>query len=104
MALTVEQLGRTNVTGNRLTVALKITFDNSYPTGGEALDLTQYVNNIETVHIENMDGYLLEYDRANGKVLAFESGADGSNNDEVGNASSALNGKISFITVSGGRA
>ena len=104
MALTVEQLGRTNVTGNRLTVALKITFDNSYPTGGEALDLTQYVNNIETVHIENMDGYLLEYDRANGKVLAFESGADGSNNDEVANASSALNGKISFITVSGGRA
>ena len=104
MALTVEQLGRTNVTGNRLTVALKITFDDSYPTGGEALDLTTYVNNIETVHIENMDGYLLEYDRTNGKVLAFESGADGSNNDEVGNASSALNGKISFITVSGGRA
>lgn len=104
MALTVEQLGRTNVTGNRLTVALKITFDNSYPTGGEALDLTAYVNNIETVHIENMDGYLLEYDRTNGKVLAFESGANGSANDEVGNASSDLNGKISFITVSGGRA
>ena len=104
MALTVEQLGRTNVTGNRLTVALKITFDNSYPTGGEALDLTAYVSNIETVHVENMDGYFLEYDRTNKKVLVFESGADGSNNDEVGNASSALDGKISFITVTGGRA
>ena len=38
MALTVEQLGRTNVTGNRLTVALKVTFDDSYPTNGETLD------------------------------------------------------------------
>jgi len=104
MALTAEQLGRTNVTGNRLTVALKITFSGTYSTGGETLDLTQYVNNIETVHIENMDGYFLEYDRANGKVLVFESGADASANDEVANASGALANKVSFITVSGGRA
>lgn len=103
MALTVEQLGRTNVTGNRLTVALKITFDSSYPTGGEALDLTTYVSNIETVGIEVSGGYVFQYDRSNKKVLAYEAGADGAALDEVANATN-LSSTVTYVTVTGGRA
>jgi|TARA_B100002019_G_C20989343_1_gene459749 hypothetical protein len=103
MALTVEQLGRTNVTGNRLTVALKITFDSSYPTGGEALDLTAYVSNIETVGIEVSGGYVFQYDRSNKKVLAYEAGADGAALDEVANATN-LSSTVTYVTVTGGRA
>lgn len=103
MALTVEQLGRTNVTGNRLTVALKITFDSSYPTGGEALDLTTYVSNIETVGIEVSGGYVFQYDRSNKKVLAYEAGADAAALDEVANATN-LSSTVTYVTVTGGRA
>ena len=101
MALTVEQLGRTNVTGNRLTVALKITFDDSYPTGGEALDLTTYVNNIETVMVETSGGFVFGYDRTNKKLKAFEAGADGDALDEVDNATD-LSTTVTFISVTGG--
>ena len=103
MALTVEQLGRTNVTGNRLTVALKITFDSSYPTGGEPLDLTTYVENIETVGIEVSGGYVFQYDRTNKKVLAYEAGADSAALDEVTNATN-LSTVITYVSVTGGRA
>ena len=103
MALTVEQLGRTNVTGNRLTVALKITFDSSYPTGGEPLDLTTYVENIETVGIEVSGGYVFQYDRTNKKVLAYEAGADGAALDEVTNATN-LSTVVTYVSVTGGRA
>tara|TARA_R100001509_G_scaffold128481_1_gene81886 strand:- start:3773 stop:4084 length:312 start_codon:yes stop_codon:yes gene_type:complete len=103
MALTVEQLGRTNVTGNRLTVALKITFDDSYPTGGEALDLTAYVENIETVGIEVSGGYVFQYDRTNKKVLAYEAGADGAALDQVANATN-LSTVVTYVSVTGGRA
>ena len=103
MALTVEQLGRTNVTGNRLTVALKITFDSSYPTGGEPLDLTTYVENIETVGIEVSGGYVFQYDRTNKKVLAYEAGADGAALDQVANATN-LSTVVTYVSVTGGRA
>ena len=39
MALTVTKLGRTNVIGNRLSVALKVVPDDSWLAAGEALDL-----------------------------------------------------------------
>ena len=103
MALTVEQLGRTNVTGNRLTVALKVTFDDSYPTNGEALDLTAYVSNIETVHVEVSGGFVFQYDRTNKKLKVFEAGADGDALDEVDNATN-LSSVVTYVTVTGGRA
>ena len=71
MALTVTQKGRDNVIGTRKMIVLDITFDSSYPTGGEALDLTDYVGTIESVTIEQKDGYQFMYDRANKKVKVF---------------------------------
>ena len=103
MALTVLQLGRTNVTGNRLTVALKITPDSSWLAAGESLDLTTYVSNIETVHIESPGGYVFNYDRTNKKLLAYEAGADGAALDAVSDATN-LSSLSVYLTVTGGRA
>jgi hypothetical protein len=104
MALTVEQLGRTNVTGNRLSVALKVTPDDSWLAAGESLDLTAYVSNIETVHVESdIGGYVWAYDRSAKKILAYESGADGASLDAVADATD-LSGQTVYITVTGGRA
>ena len=103
MGLTVEQLGRTNVTGNRLSVALKITPDSSWPTAGEDLDLTAYVSNIETVHVESdIGGYVYAYDRSAKKLLAYEAGADGAALDVVDGAN--LSAQAVYLTVTGGRA
>ena len=104
MALTVEQLGRTNVTGNRLTVALKITPDSSWPAAGEDLDLTAYVSNIETVLVESdIGGYVFAYDRSEKKLLAYSAGADDDTGlDAVTNAN--LSAQTVYLTVTGGRA
>jgi len=71
MALTVTQKGRDNVIGTRKMIVLDITFDDSYPTGGEALDLTDYVGTIESVTIEQKDGYQFMYDRTAKTVKVF---------------------------------
>lgn len=76
MALTVTQKGRDNVIGTRKMIVLDITFDSSYPTGGEALDLTDYVGTIESVTIEHKDGYIFQYDRTNKKVKVFNNTLD----------------------------
>ena len=104
MALTVEQLGRTNVSGNRHTVALKITPDTSWPAAGEALDLTAYVANIESVHVESdIGGYVFAYDRSEKKLLAYSAGADDDTGlDAVTNAN--LSAQTVYLTVTGGRA
>ena len=104
MALTVEQLGRTNVTGNRHTVALKLTPTGNWPTAGEPLDLTAYVANIESVHVESdIGGYVYNYDRSAKKLLAYESGANGTALDAVDGATS-LSAQTVYVTVTGGRA
>ena len=112
MALTVAQLGRTNVVGNRLTVALKITPDASWLAAGEPLDLTTYVSNVESVNIESTGGYVFHYDRTNKKLLAYRSAAS----DQTPTADIAAAALVAvvdsvdlsalsiFITVTGGRA
>mgnify|MGYP003139151868 CR=1 FL=1 len=106
MALTVLQLGRTNVAGNRLTVALKITPDDSWLAAGEALDLTQYVTNIETVHIESPGGYVFNYDRTNGLLLAYYADNNASADSALIAVANAvdLSGLSVYLSVTGGRA
>jgi hypothetical protein len=58
-----------------------IAFDSSYPTGGEALDLTSYFDSLKVVLLETAAGYTLEYDNVNKKVKVFyadySTGTDG---------------------------
>jgi len=76
MALTVTQKGRDNVIGTRKMIVLDITFDGSYPTGGEPLDLTDYVGTIESVMIEQNGGFQFVYDRTNKKVKVYSQQLD----------------------------
>lgn len=115
MGVTVTQLGRNQVSGSRITVTLKVTFDASYTTGGgDDLNLTQYVPVIESVLIDpsGATGHVFQYDRDNSKIKAFiqeDSGAVGGADiplSEVAGAGpiGALNGAVIYITVTGTRA
>ena len=106
MALTVEQLGRTNVAGNRLSVALKITPDgDNYPSGGESLVLTDYVANIDTVHCEtSTTGIVASYDRANSKLMLWQTDASGSDSPLAQVVTGDMSSAIIYVTVTGGRA
>lgn len=58
-----------------------IAFDSSYPTGGEAMDLSSKFAALKLVLFENDAGYVFQYDYTNKKVLAYyydyDAGADG---------------------------
>lgn len=47
-------------------------FSNSYPTGGEAFDLSNYFpKGVIAVDIFPKGGYVFEYDKVNKKVIAY---------------------------------
>ncbi len=66
---------------------MRVTFDNSYPTGGEVLDLSDYLSTIEHVQVSaKASGYVIQHDHgtpAAGVLQAFEAGADAAPLDEV---------------------
>tara|TARA_R110002020_G_scaffold26498_1_gene85774 strand:- start:4205 stop:4552 length:348 start_codon:yes stop_codon:yes gene_type:complete len=115
MALTVTKLGRTNVIGNRLSVALKVVPDDSWLAAGEALDLPAEtgIGNIETVHIDSdIGGYVWNYDRSAKKLFAYNvAGQDQTPTADFAAAALVavanavdLSGQTLYITVTGGRA
>jgi hypothetical protein len=62
------------------------------------------VANIESVHVESdIGGYVYNYDRSEKKLLAYESGANGTALDAV-NGSTSLSAQTVYVTVTGGRA
>ena len=72
MAVTVEQQGRTNVSGNRLTVSLKVaTDDTSYDANSFPFKATDYVANPDMIHIEAVGGFQFVYNRAGETIEAF---------------------------------
>jgi len=88
MAISVSQPQRNDISGSRITAFLEVTLDNSYPTGGYALNLSDYVANPEqiTIHQSQLSGdqavlgYLFQYQDsatvADRKIMAFQKGAD----------------------------
>lgn len=83
MALTVAQVGNTAVMGNLKAVVADITFDSSYPTGGEDLNpSTLGLSFVRFLVSDGSEGYNLVYDYANSKLLAYGSTAG----TEVANA------------------
>jgi hypothetical protein len=72
MALTVSRLARGGFTDGLSAVVHEITFDDSYPTGGEALTAnTIGGGSVVAAFFEVEDGYVFRYDKANSKVLAY---------------------------------
>lgn len=71
MALSITSLKR-DVSGNKRLHAGKLTFDNSYPTGGESLTPANIgLHVIENITIISASGLTFEYDYTNQKVKAF---------------------------------
>lgn len=68
MGLTVSVVKRTVFGDQKVTIA-DITFDSSYPTGGEALNLQQLgLNTVNFMQIPSVSGYILEWDGTNKKI------------------------------------
>jgi hypothetical protein len=73
----------------------KVDFDASYPTGGEALTADDFgMQDIIAMIVLPKDGYVFEYDIANGKLKAFVPFDAGS--------SSAVAGANNTIVATGG--
>ncbi|MFN3652610.1 MAG: hypothetical protein ACK47B_23785 [Armatimonadota bacterium] len=88
MALTIAIRKRTS-RGNRKSVIADITFDNSYPTGGESLTAADLgMNTLDHVTPGAATGYVAHYDHANSKLIA-----------SAGNAQVANTTDLSAVTV-----
>lgn len=71
MALTVALKPRIKF-GNAYAVPADITFDSSYPTGGEALAPSAFgLNSISLLLAETAAGYMFHYDYTNSKLKAY---------------------------------
>lgn len=83
MALTVAQVGRSTVFGNKKVTVADITFDSSYPTGGEDLNPSALgLAFVDFLVADGANGYNMVYDYANSKLKAYGSTAG----TEVANA------------------
>jgi len=76
----------------------KISFDSSYPTGGESLDLTDRLKTVLAVFFENKGGYFFEYDYTNEKVKAYTPSVQ-HNHDFTGSALSAHSHKAFTVNA-----
>lgn len=86
--------------GKQRTVQGTITFDSSYPTGGEAFDpgLIGLVR-VSSFFFEMEDGFLFKWDAANEKILAFESGTASAALDEQDAATDLSGAVVRFLAV-----
>lgn len=73
MALTVAIQKRIKF-GNAFGVIADVTFDDSYPTGGESLTAAELGLNIVDVLIPEAyeDAHIIKYDYANKKLMLYE--------------------------------
>jgi len=73
-------------TASKFTIK-RIQFDDSYPTGGEAVSAGDL--GFKSLHMVICDtessGYVAQYDYSNEKIEMWEAGADGAALDEVAN-------------------
>ena len=71
MAVTATEFFKSEVEGRRMHV-YKLAFDDSYPTGGEAIAAGDVgLTRIDDAIIAPTDGYVFSWDRTNGKILAY---------------------------------
>ncbi len=80
-----------------------VTFDSSYPAGGEVFDISAYLSGSPNVRCSGDDGYEIQHDRgtaAAGKLLAYEAGADTAPLDEV-TATTDLSAVICYFQAVG---
>ena len=65
------------VRGAFTTALIKVTFDSSYPTGGETIDLSNYFSSVlGAVCLPGALTYYIVYDVANSKIVAYTRATD----------------------------
>lgn len=92
MGLTIAPV-KSYVTGDRRTVIADVTFDSSYPTGGEALTASDlgltgtltYVNAAPAP-----TGHVCPYDRTNSKLMAFNGTTEIANTTDLSTVTTRL--------------
>ena len=107
MAVTISSVVETPLPGGQKMIHGLVTFDSSYPTGGETFDLSSYFLSTATSATFTVvpggdDGYVCQHDRGTvsaGKLLLYEAGADAAALDEVGNASDMSSVICPFIAI-----
>lgn len=84
MALTAT-VRRKDTLGNSFrAIVAELTFDSSYPTGGENLTPAQLgLSRVEVFFPEQGSGYTIQYDRTNSKLKAFSAGAEVANGTDL---------------------
>ena len=101
MALTFTEKKRAKL-GNAYAVSADITFDSSYPTGGEALAASAFgLNNIDIMLCETALGYMFQYDYANAKLKAFYPRAALSGSLVVAESAATLTGDTDVAAAAG---
>jgi hypothetical protein len=99
MALTIASPSNardtTGVPGDMKYSIKTITFDSSYPTGGESIASTEVgLESIALVLLSpDHNGYVAQFDYTNSKISLWEAGADGAALDEfasTGDASAVI--------------
>jgi hypothetical protein len=73
MAVTISNVAP-NTNGAKREANFDITFDSSYPTGGESIDKTLlgFVSSIESLDIPSTDGFRFELDETNQKLKVHD--------------------------------
>ena len=100
MALSYS-ITRTGTMGDQRSVFGTITFDDSYPTGGEAFDKAALglvrLDWLSFNHGE--DGFVFHYDAANAKIIAYEAGTASAALDEQDAATDLSGAVVEFFAV-----
>lgn len=111
MSLTLSNVSAANtVWGNKRVRVYDVTFDNSYPTGGESLvasdvklkKIEQVIPHGAAVDSDGSGGtqaVAVTYDHTNSKLQAFESGASGAVLPEKGNTESLANYTVRVTVI-----
>ncbi len=75
MALTISNVKRTVFGNDRVAIA-DVTFDSSYATGGELLDISQLgMQQVDYLAVAPASGYAVEWDGTNKKLLVRGTGS-----------------------------
>lgn len=100
MAIT-STVTRTGTMGDQRSVFGTITFDSSYPTGGEAFDKADIgLGRLDWISFnQGEDGRVFHWDATNAKILVFESGTASAPLDEEDAAVDLSGVVVEFFAV-----
>lgn len=104
MALTIETIQK-GVAGDCFDDVIEVTFDNSYPTGGESLTPAD-IGRTRILHVDASPGggFVYEYDHDNSKLKAYTTNLSESSDGplvEVADTSSALDTITTRLRIKG---